>query len=299
MVKAHGVGLFSSGRAAIVAGLTALDLTAGGEVIVQTYVCDAVVEAIEAAGLKAAFCDIGNGWVASAAEVEAAVTSRSVAILLAPPFGFLSSAKAFRDVGLPILHDLCQASPQILARAEKADLGDLVTLSFHPTKYLCAGGGGALIDPHGGRSRRIESLDDKQANRAPFSDMQAAIGLAQIARIEGLAHRRSMLAERFLAAAPNASWERLRRNCDSPWDAMFRLPFESVTPFQELRTHFADRGVAVRQGVDHLAHRAVGLSDTAFPNSVRAFVHTLSAPFYPALSDREADQIAALLRSLL
>jgi perosamine synthetase len=299
VAKASGVALFSSGRAAIAAGLTALDLAAEGEVIVQTYVCDAVVEAIEAAGLKAVFCDIGNGWVAGTDEVRAVVTSKSVAILLAPPFGLLSSAKAFRGIGLPILHDLCQASPQTLAYAERADLGDLVTLSFHPTKYLCAGGGGALIDPHGGRARRIEGIDGEQANCAPFSDLQAAIGLAQLARLDQFAHRRSSLADRFFAAGPDASWERLRQNCDSPWGTMFRLPFESAMPFDELQARFASRGVALRHGVDHLAHRAAGLPDDAFPNSVRAFLNTVSAPFYPALSEAEVDQIVTLLRDQL
>jgi UDP-4-amino-4-deoxy-L-arabinose-oxoglutarate aminotransferase len=156
-----------------------------------------------------------------------------------------------------------------------------------------------LLDPHGGRERAIERLEHGLFDRAPFSDIQATIGLAQMQRIDDFSRRRSIIAERFLAAAPDAASERLRRTRDAPWGSMLRMPFESTKSFSELQTHFAGCGIALRQGVDQLAHRACGLSDAAFPNSIRAFTQTVSVPFYPALSDAEGEQVAAALRSLL
>ena len=127
--------IFPSGRVAVLAALAALNVERGRSVVVQTYVCDAVVWAIKQAGLVPTFCDIGAGWVATPETVAQAISDRAGAIVLAPPFGLFQSAQPFREFGLPIIHDLCQASPATLAdRWEEA--GDLIALSFHATKYL-------------------------------------------------------------------------------------------------------------------------------------------------------------------
>jgi perosamine synthetase len=298
MCGCGAVGLFSSGRSAITAGLAAFDLPRGSEVIVQTYVCGAVAEAVVTAGHVPVFCDIDESWFAGPTQIRSVLSSRSAAIILAPPFGLISSAKPFRDFGLPILHDLCQASPEALFRIERADLGNLIALSFHPTKYLCAAGGGALLDLHGVYLQAIKRLEDETSERSPFSDIQAAIGIVQTRRIRDFANSRSAIAERYLTAAPEASSERLRKSCDAPWRSMFRMPFETAQPFEQVQRRFAESGIALRRGVDQLAHRAAGLSDEGFPNAVQAFNRTVSPPFYPALSEGEIEQIAAALRSL-
>ena len=103
-----GPCLFSSGRMAVRAALEALHLPAGAGIIVQSYVCDAVIWAITSAGHIPVLCDIGEGWVSELKQVEAVMNKRCGALILAPPFGFAQSAFEFRNLGLPIIHDLCQ-----------------------------------------------------------------------------------------------------------------------------------------------------------------------------------------------
>ena len=143
------IALFPTGRAAISAGLRALNLLKGGQVLVQTYVCDAVIDAIEGSGLEPSLCDIDDGWSAGVSELARKRTSQTVAIVLAPPFGLAPSTADVRRLGLPIILDLCQADPEAGLSMADRNTADLIALSFHPTKYICAAGGGALIDPIG------------------------------------------------------------------------------------------------------------------------------------------------------
>lgn len=246
-------------------------------------------------GLQPVFCDVGDGWTATAETVAAARNSNCRAIILAPPFGFRQSAQDFRGFELPIIHDLCQADPSVLADASPDDLGDLVTLSFHPTKYMCAGGGGALLSRSG--EFDVAAHEQAVAEAAPFNDLQAAVGRVQIGRLSSFAARRAELATSYIAAAGGIAGC-LGRARDVAWGSMFRLPFESDAGFDRIAETFRVAGVTARRGVDQLAHRAAGLADRNFPNAMERYSKTFSLPFYPALSNAEADTVVGVLGRL-
>jgi perosamine synthetase len=285
------VALFASGRMAIRAALATLNLPGGSGVVVQTYVCDAVVWAIRENGLRPVFCDIGEGWTATPETVAAAWTPDCRALILAPPFGLRQSAREFGHVAGPIIHDLCQASPMVLADAGAGDIASLATLSFHPTKYVCAGGGGALLGA-------AESGDAARAEAAPLSEMNAAMGRVQLGRLGEFRQRRGTIAALYFEAARGMA-DRLRANSDVAPGDLFRMPLQSGRrSFDEVAAIFAAEGVIARHGVDQLAHRIAGEPDAAYPSATARFGQTFSPPFYPALSDDDAGRVARVLERL-
>jgi len=292
--------LFPSGRLALRAALSALDLPSGAGVIVQTYVCNAVVWAIRAAGLTPILCDTGPNWIATPNTISAAMTPSCAAILLAPPFGLLQSAEPFRVLGLPIIHDLCQASPAIVSKAPGDALGDLVTLSFHPTKYLCAAGGGAVVDPRVTYGARLRLEESTIAEMGPFNNIQVAMGLAQLARLPEFAARRDAILNLFLKSLPKTVTKRLSAALDVNTGDLFRFVVDiGSRDFDQISLLFAEAGITARRGVDQLAHRIAGLPDAHFPNAIHCFYTTLSLPFYPALDEGDAQKIAMTARQLL
>jgi perosamine synthetase len=292
--------LFSSGRAALRAALQALGLPAGSGVIVQTYVCEAVLWAIRAAGCRPVLSDIAHGWVNEPGEVDGVRHTACAAILLAPPFGFLQSARPFRHFGLPIIHDLCQASPRLLATLDCAELGDIVALSFHPTKYLCAVSGGAALDMSGRYGDQLRQLEAELDPAAPFSEIQAAVGLQQLMRLPSISNRRESIANHYLEVLSPKVTSRLRKHADVTLGDLFRFPLDILgQPVQALMDSFAGQGVMARRGVDQLAHRLIGLDDAQFPNALRAYGETLSLPFHASLSDQETETVAQLAVRLL
>jgi perosamine synthetase len=292
--------LFASGRQALSAALQALKLPSGTSVAVQTYVCDAVIWAIRQAGLSPALCDVGPHWTCTPKTTAPVIDSNCGAILLAPPFGFLQSAAPFRRFGLPIIHDLCQAAPSLTRSASRDDLGDILILSFHPTKYLCAAGGGAAIAIAPDHGAALRKLQDDAAESTPFSDIQAAIGNAQLTKLLEMNQRRGELFGILSKALSTSSLARLRESIDIPVGYLFRLPVEvasgQASSFFPL---FAEQGIIVRHGVDQLAHRLAGLPDALFPNAVHRIGHTLSLPFYPGLEQSDALRVAKAAASIL
>lgn len=292
------VVLASSGRSALIGALKSLGLPAGSGVVVPTYVCDAVIWAISAAGLRPVLCDVGPAWLVMPETVAAALQPGCGAILLPPPFGIVQSAAPFRQFGLPIIADICQANP--LVDLSPDDAGDIVVMSFHPTKFITAGGGGAAIS---GRDRYGAALLDRQAadwEAAPFTEFQAAMGLEQLAKIDQFTAHRRRLYERYSKAIAPELLAPIEAARGSEAGHLLRMPIrlrQGTAAGHFAR--FADRGILARHGVDNLAHRRTGLDDALFPNAVQALDDTLSVPFYPALDDAAAFRVAEALGDIL
>lgn len=293
------VSLFASGRLAILEALRAIELPTGSSIIVQSYVCNAVLWAIREAGHHIVLCDIGDGWTAGVEQMKSVFTPDCRAIILAPPFGFMQTAADFREFGVPIIHDLCQSSPNLLAESKPAALGDIVCLSFHPTKYLCGGGGGAAIDMTGQYGKNLRLHEDISQKVSSFTEIHAALASVQLARIDEFEARRAETYDLYIASAPELLTVRLRNEIDVHPGAMFRFPLDiEGSEAADIFPVLAKEGIIARHGVDQPAHRSLGLDDGQFPNTIRAFHNTISPPFYPALIDSDvrfvAEKIAVL-----
>src|SRR5579872_5247891 len=105
---AHWVGgrlpgvAVGSGAAALHLALTALDLRQGDEVIIPSYVCRSVLDAVRAVGAAPVIADVGPNWVLTPANVAERVSSRTAAIVVAHMYGIFADVNAFRQFRTPI-----------------------------------------------------------------------------------------------------------------------------------------------------------------------------------------------------
>ena len=132
---------------------------------------------------------------------------------------------------------------------------------------------------------------------APLPDLSAALGRAQLARIDALLSRRRHIAARYFDAFPAETTHALRAAPDA--GRLLRFAVRIGSDFERLQSFCAAGGVAVRRGVDTLLHRAHGLPDARFPNAVAAHGGTLSVPFHPSLSDAEVDTVIEVVTRAL
>jgi dTDP-4-amino-4,6-dideoxygalactose transaminase len=141
---AHGIGV-ANGTDALVLALRAVGVSPGDEVICPSYTFYATAEAIAAIGAVPVFADIGADYNLDPAAVEAAITARTRAVVLVHLFGQPADTPAFRALcdrhGVALVEDAAQAfgAPGI------AQIGDVATFSFFPTKNLSTFGDGGLI----------------------------------------------------------------------------------------------------------------------------------------------------------
>lgn len=288
------VRVASSGTEALVLALLAVGVESGDEVICPTYVCASVTHAIRRCGAVPVLADNGATWHITAPSVNAVRTPRTKAVIAVHIFGMRCDVEGIAALGLPVIEDACQGFG--LVRSESS--ASCAVYSFHATKCLTAGEGGAIATSNSALAHRIDKLAARAAASMRFSDVQASIGRVQLARYDELRARRTAIAGTYIDALPpalTAHW----RDGASNGSVWFRAPLWMPTPVEHssVRHLFDGDGVAVRQGVDALLHRTHGRDDAQFPMATRAFNHTLSIPLWPAMQDEDVERVIDAVRT--
>jgi UDP-4-amino-4-deoxy-L-arabinose-oxoglutarate aminotransferase len=283
------------GAAALHLALHAIGVSRGDEVVLPTYVCRSVLDAVQAVGATPVLTDVGPTWVMTPDVVAPAINARTRAIIVPHMHGVFADVAAFRRFGVPIIEDCAQA----LDRPGRAPLaGDIVVASFHPTKCLTTGEGGYAISRDGALNRRLRDLRDGGAAPrqifAPMPDTSAALGLSQLRRYDTALARRRSIADRYREAlGERAAALCVQATCDQTMN--FRFVMSCRGGVEEAEPAFARAGIVVRRGVQELLHRRVGQPDALFPSSIRHYGSTVSIPIYPAMTDAEVAQCAEAL----
>jgi perosamine synthetase len=284
----------NSGTSALILALLALQLKPSAEVILPTYVCRNVVEAVLFAGYKPVFCDVGEIWNMTTDTVSRVLSKHTGAIILVHVFGIPLHARDFLEFGVPLIEDACQAFGINDGNAFAGTTGLIGCYSFHATKCLTTGEGGLLTSHDLTFMEKIRALrdgEDSLSLRIPFqmSDIQAGLGLNQLKKYGEFVDRRKTIALRYfdeLQELPIRLPRAVQHN-----SLFFRFPVLYEGAFSHIRSLFYEKGIHVRKGVDNLLHRMEGLPDDEFLKSVALFDETISLPIYPALSDNEQSVI--------
>ena len=290
----------SCGTAALILGLRTLEITQGDEVILPTYVCRSVLEAVLTVGASPVPCEVNDRGVITADTVAPNITGKTKAIIAAHIFGNPCSIERLKIFGVPVIDDACQALGLSLDGKMAGSLGDIGIVSFHATKCLTTGEGGMLVTNNpvwAERARHFAEGSVKPAARsaAPLSDLQAALGISQLARYNDFLACRQELRSQYNATAKALGLE--IGNSDQS-DMIFRFTVRTEQKFDLVAAAFRDFGIIVRRGVDELLHRSLGLNDVGYPTAVRLYQQTISVPFYPSLSINESRVVTNAFRTL-
>ena len=137
---------FATGRAALLAGLQALGVGPGDEVLLPAYLCESVVTPVEAVGAKPVFFPVGRRFEVDVDAVEAAIGVRTRAVVLIHYLGFPGPVEAIRDLcdrrGIALIEDCAHALYSCVGDRELGSWGDLAI--FSPWKSLPLPDGGQL-----------------------------------------------------------------------------------------------------------------------------------------------------------
>lgn len=281
-----------SGLAALTRALVALGVRAGTHVVMPSYVCRAVADAVLGSGAAPVYCDVGDDWCLNSQTVAAVITSKTAAIIAVHPFGIVADIKPLLEFGFPVIEDCCQC---FSSRA--GQLGAAAVFSFHGTKCLTTGEGGMVATADPSVAEQIAKSLESYPEPSRMSDLQAALGISQLMRYQDMLQRRQAMATQYLEALSSHFTRRVSHVADR--SIFFRFPLSLDRDFDAVAEHFACRGIHVRRGVDTLLHRKAGFSDELFPTTVELFRTTMSLPFYPALSALDVQHVLAAAGEIL
>ena len=194
----------SSGTAAVSVALASAGIGAGDEVIMPTFTFVASFEAIMALGATPVLVDIDDTLTLHPEAVEQAITSKTKAVMVVHMCGSMANLNALKTIceahNLLLVEDACQAIGGTYDGKVLGSIGDLGCFSFDFVKTITCGEGGAVItnneayyinSDHYSDHGHDHIGNDRGAETHPFlgynfriSELNAAVGLAQIQRLE-------------------------------------------------------------------------------------------------------------------
>ncbi len=310
--------------------LLAAGVKPGDDVICPSFTFIATANAIVHAGATPVFVDIDpRTYNIDPALIGPAVTARTSAIVPVSQIGLPADLQAIvavaRRHGISVVEDAAPSLGATIAGRPLGALSDLTCFSFDARKILTTGEGGMVTTNDDTAAARIRSLRAHAASvsaverhAAPdvvqeqylevgcnykLTDVQAAVGLAQMGRLESIIASRRELAARYTSAL-----SRDPRLVTPHEPAGVRHVYQSycvrVRGWRRRRTLMAEmlaRGVATRRVMScHLepAYRGRPLR-FALPETERADAETLLLPIYPGLSTAQQDEVIAALAASL
>jgi perosamine synthetase len=279
----------SSGTDGLRRALELVGVETGDEVVIPTYVCHDVADAVNALGARAVLADVGDDGTITRDAAQRVLAKRTKAIIAVHIFGNMCDIGSLKSIGLPVVEDACQAFGARSEQGHAGALGDLSVLSFHATKCLTTGEGGMVLRPHGSN---IRWGDDESLSR--LSDLSASLGLSQLTRYDRLIARRRHVADRY-----DDAFADLGLIVTPPRNGLrFRYVLRIGGDPADWIKRGAELGVAFRRGVDALLHRSQGLADTGFETAVELYNGNLSIPCYPAMSDADVALVIDAVRTI-
>ena len=211
--RRHGIAM-CNGSASLDAAVAALDLSRGDEVILPTFTIISCAAAVIRAGAIPVLVDSDPlTWNMCADQVADKVTARTAAIIVVHIYGLPVDIDPILAVaqkhGLRIIEDAAEMHGASYRGRPCGSFGDLSTFSFYPNKHVTTGEGGMIMaddDNLADRCRRLRNLCFKQPRRfvhdelgwnMRMSNLQAAVGVAQLERLDEFVRRKQRMGQLY------------------------------------------------------------------------------------------------------
>ena len=326
----------SSGTAALHLGVRAMGWGEGDEVITSPLSFVATSNSILYERATPVFCDIDPVTFNIDPEAAAAaVTDASAGILPVHIFGYPADLPALSRVasgsGLGILEDAAQALGAVDRNGKKIGAsGNPAVFAFYANKQMTTGEGGVLITPDKGVAER--AVSERNQGRAPnpnevehdrmgfnyrLSDLQAAIGIAQVERLDELLNARDNVAALYrerltqLGAAPAGQDENhdIVLPCENNGDErrgwfVFVVQLPKQTDRDAVISSLKDQGIASKAYLPsiHLLppyRERFGYVGGEFPIAERVSERSLALPFFTSMTEGQVDRVCTALGEAL
>ncbi len=292
-----------SGTLALHLALTALGVGYNDEVILPSYVCRSVLNAVLYCRAKPVLCDVnGDDYTLSFSEARRKLSKKTKAIIVAHMFGFPVPLERFKKLGVPVIEDCAHAVGAELNGRKAGSRGDLSIFSFEGTKYIVAGEGGMVV-ANSSRLLKIlralkepDAFDYKVKLTYRMTDLQAAVGRAQLARLESFIRNRRTIVEKYNAAFASLDME-LPKDPAGGRHVFHRYMVNIKHDSRAFREKCLRQGVKVKQPVKpYPLHRYLGLPDKSFPETSAIMRSAVSIPVYPALTARQVRYVIKVVK---
>jgi perosamine synthetase len=320
-LKTSNVALVSNGTAALSAVFLHIGLEPDDEVIVPAYGFMAAANVLLQMRALPVFVDVeGDSWCLDLNDLRKKLSERTRAVVVTHTYGNTSQLKQIcelvrRESSAVIIEDAAEALGSQLEGSFLGTIGDFGTFSFHATKVVTTGEGGAITwrdDSHSERLRLLIShgLDRKShylhqlpGNNFRLSNICAALGYSQLQRLAIFIEKRLEIDALYRShlstiEGQHIEFQKLASSSIVPWSFPIRIA-PAIDRDSVLR-QLSSNGIETRPGFvapNRLSY--FQSTEGSHPVSETLSKSILSLPAFPSLSGEEVKVISEVVKKIL
>jgi perosamine synthetase len=305
----------SNGTVALHIALLALGIGKENEIIVPTFTYIASVNAINYAGAKPVFVDSDPvTWQIDTNKIEEKITDRTKAIMAVHLYGHPNNMDSIKKIAsknnLYVIEDCAEAIGTHYNGKHVGSFGDIATFSFFGNKAITTGEGGMVCtnDPEiysmairikgQGLAKNQEYFHDIIGYNYRMTNICAAIGCAQLERIEDILDRKRILARKYIDAIKDLGIDYHKETGNvkhSYW--MFTILVNSKMERTKLRKFLAENGIETRPTFHPVHTMPMYLEKESYPVAEDLGKRGINLPSYPDLTTEDVDYIVDKIKS--
>jgi perosamine synthetase len=316
----------SNGSVALDAAVVALGIGPGDEVILPSFTIISCAAAVVRAGATPVLVDCDPiTFNMSADAVRARITPRTKAIMVVHLYGLpvhMAPMLALaREFGLKVIEDAAEMHGQTDEGQPCGSFGDISTFSFYPNKHITTGEGGMLVCNDAALAAKLRSLrnlcfkpeqrfvHDELGWNMRMTNMQAALGLAQLERLDEFVLKKRAMGARYTALLAGTPGLQLPLAATAQarsiyWVYALVLDDSVALDAKAMMAELARRGVGTRPFFwpmhEQPVFRRMGLFEgERYPVAERIARRGFYLPSGLGLSDAQIDEVAAAVKDVV
>lgn len=314
--------------------LVALGVSDGDEVIVPAFTWVATANVVVYCGAKPVFVDVDPGtFNLDPSKLKAKISRQTKAIIPVHLFGLCADMDAIASSapGIPLVEDAACAVGASYRGLPAGSLGVAAAFSFHPRKTITTGEGGMVTTDDPELANRVDQLrnhgagvSEEQRSRGPapyrlpafdvlgfnyrMTDLQGAIGVVQLGRLDILLEQRRQRAAFYNRELSSIDWittPSAPEKDSHGWQSYVCVVNEERAPLSRnaLMERLHACGISSRPGT-HAVHmlgyyaRRYGLSPDDFPGAKSCEARSIALPLHHHMSDDDFEFVVSTIREL-
>lgn len=286
----------NSGLSALRIALIALGVKNNDEVVLPSYSCVALANAVLSLGAKIIPVDVSKKTFNLTYDlVKDKISNRTKAIIVVHTFGNTAPINDIRRLGIPIVEDCAHALGIKVNDINIGNMGDISICSFYSTKLIGGGEGGAVImnnKDYFKTAYDLREYSDKGRDclkiNYRLSDIHAALIVQQLFKIQEFLFKREQIARFYIK---HFEYHALSDNINYPDNMERRVWYRFIIQiknneivFENFMNYMSEKNIQVRRPVELWLNNEESIIN---PNTVYLFNNNISLPIYPNLKENQ------------
>jgi perosamine synthetase len=314
--------------------LVALDVKPGDEVIVPAFTWVSTANVIMYCGATPVFIDVDTAtFNIDVTQLKSKITSKTKAVIPVHLFGLCANIDEIKKIApdLKIVEDGACAAGAGIEDRPAGSLGDIGCFSFHPRKSVTTGEGGMLTTNDDKLAERLNmlrnhgaSISEEQRHKGPkpyilpefdmvgfnyrMTDIQGAVGVVQIKKLDTFIDERQKWADYFTKEISTIAWLKtpfIPKGYKHGWQSYVLFVDETKSPMKrnDLMELLQQKGISTRPGT-HAVHmlgfyaKTFNIKPKDFPGAFAANEYSMSIPLHNKMVKEDFEYIVNVLKSI-